>query len=285
MALIVSMWIAPRVAHAGGTIEAGHIESAAARQAIRYVIYRPALPLGRVSSLPVLYLLHGRGDDERAWVDKGDIVHTLDREIESGTIRPMIVVMPSASNSWYIDDEGHGPYGAVATALSTDLITGIESRYGEAARCRNMRAVGGLSMGGFGAMVAATERPDRYAMAFSLSGSIFSDDAADIDRRQPAYARIFDGAFGMPFDREMFLRWNIFRRMDRDAFRSQPPKVWLSAADHDFPSIVSGTVRLHLELRSRGIESNLRIDRGGHDWQYWKTAVMPALRWLRFTPC
>lgn len=266
-------------------IEAGLIESTAVRKAIRYVIYRPTLPSGHQSPLPVLYLLHGRDDDERAWADKGDIVRTLDREIASGAVEPMIVVMPSAGNSWYIDDDGRGPYGAMATAVTTDLITGIEARYGEAARCRNMRAVGGLSMGGYGAMLAATERPDLYGMAFSLSGSIFSDDAADIDRRQSAYVRIFDGAFGAPFDRVIFLRWNIFRRLDGAAFRSHPPKVWLSAADHDFPSIVSGTVRLHLELRSRSIESNLRIDKGGHDWRFWQSAVVSALRWLRFTAC
>ncbi len=265
---------------AGGTIEAEHtLKSKTLGRVIPYRAYRPDASTAAGRKLPVLYLLHGRGDDENAWIDKGGIGPILDRAIAAGKVKPLIVVMPAAGNSWYVDDMMPGRFGNMSKALTTDLVDGIEARY-PIARCRQARAVGGLSMGGYGAMLYALDRPDLFASVFSLSGSLFSEASGDIERRKPAYERIYGGVFGSPFDEKRFLAWNVFMRLDRPSLRHQPLAIWLSAGDRDFPSILDGTVRMHNELGKRSIPSELHIMKGEHTWELWNAAVEPALEWL-----
>ena len=246
---------------------------------IPFSIYLPAAARSSGGSFPVLYLLHGHGDDHTAWIEKGDIAETLDRKIASGAMAPLIVVMPAAGNSWYVDDPAPGGFGPVAQAFTDDLIAAVEARY-PAARCRAARAVGGLSMGGYGAIMYAFSHPDRYAAAFSLSGSLFSELPADIERRRPAYERIYAGVFGRPFDETRFLSWNVFKLLDRLAPPRALPRIWLAAGDNDFPSIHEGTIRLHQVLRQRGDRSELHIVAGEHTWELWRTGVDQALKWL-----
>ena len=141
-------------------------------------------------------------------------------------------------------------------------------------------AIAGLSMGGYGAVLHAVSRPDLFAAAFSLSGSLFSEQAADIEARKTAYGRIFGGVFGEPFETARFLDWNVFMRLDKRADEINRLAFWLAAGDDDFASILGGTVRFHQELRRRGIASELRVMDGGHEWALWSRALDPALSWL-----
>lgn len=135
-------------------------------------------------------------------------------------------------------------------------------------------------MGGYGSILYAVSSPTQFRAAFSLSGSLFSEESSDIDARRPAYGRIFGGVFGEPFDKARFLDWNVFMRLDRGGEAVKHQSFWLMSGDDDFPSIVSGTFKLHRALRQRGIESELRIVDGEHTWELWKEAVSPALTWL-----
>jgi S-formylglutathione hydrolase FrmB len=263
----------------GHVLEGQSIASPTLGRPIPYVAYVPTASAAS-GTLPALYLLHGRGDTERAWVDNADIAATLDHEIASGSIQPLVVIMPAAGNSWYVDDAQPGRFGNIAKAFTSDLITGAEARLPSIARCRNARAVGGLSMGGYGAILYAVDRPDLYAGAFSLSGSLFRADAASIEARRGAYERIYGGVHGAPFDPQRFLTWNVFHKLDATAAPARLPPVWLSAGERDFPAILDGTKHLHEELRRRGASSALTIADGAHTWTLWAREIVPALRWL-----
>ena len=273
----------PTSAVAGGRVETSmSMPSEALGRRIAYAAYIPSVtPPNPARRLPVLYLLHGRGDNENAWLEHGNIAAILDRKIASGELQPLIVVMPMAANSWYVDDARTGPasYGAVARALTQDLVSAVDVRYPTAA-CREARAVGGLSMGGFGAMVYAFDHPDLYVAAFSLSGSLFSDRQDDIEARKSRYGQMFGGVYGEPFDQDRFRSWTVFNKLDHANPDIKKLSVWLAAGDEDFSAILSGTARLHQELVSRGISSELRIYDGDHTWRLWSTAVDPALSWL-----
>ena len=110
---------------------------------ITYTIYRPDSRQAG-ARFPVLYLLHGLGDNENAWLEHGGIRQTLDRLIDSGRIKPLIMVMPMAGNSWYVDDARKAGYGPMARALGEDFIAGIDGRYHTHA-CRERRALARLS--------------------------------------------------------------------------------------------------------------------------------------------
>jgi S-formylglutathione hydrolase FrmB len=275
----VAAFASPGVAAAAGRVEASvAFDSPALGHAIPAAIYLP--DAGHVADgarLPVLYLFHGLGGRESDWVGAGGIAATLDREIAAGRVRPMIVVMPMAGDSWYVDD----PAGRsrMATAFTTDLVAAVDARYPTAA-CRQARATGGLSMGGYGALLYAFDRPDLYGAAISLSGSIFSPIPEGAPLRPGPPVTVFGAAFGEPFDRERFNAWTLFPKVATVATRAERPAVFLTAGDDDFLSLVDGTVRLHIALKRAGMDSELRVFDGRHDWANWKAAIVPALGWL-----
>lgn len=247
---------------------------------IPYALYLPQVTASQSRPLPVLYLLHGRGDTEMAWLDKGHIAETLDRLIAAGTVPPLAVVMPMAANSWYVDDaRGTRGFGPFASAFFQDFMPKVEARH-RLASCRSGRAVAGLSMGGFGAMLYALMHPDMFIGAISLSGSLFSDLPADIEARRPFYERVLAGIYGEPFDPQRFMSWNVFQRLENAPGEAKSLGVWLAAGDGDFSGILSGTVRLHQDLKRKQIETHLRIYGGDHTWDLWSMAIEPALAWL-----
>ena len=195
----------------------------ALKRELRFSVYRPAR-VRRGRRLPVLYLLHGHGDDENAWLRYGSLARTLNRLIKRKELQPLLVVMPMAGNSWYVDDKRGAPgYGAVASALSRDLVDLIERRYSTAA-CRSGRAVGGLSMGGFGAVQLAFTNPDRYAAVISLSGSLFSRGLTVESKRYARFMDLFAGVYGQPFDVAHYNRFNAFALLPNLAASKRKPQ-------------------------------------------------------------
>ena len=132
---------------------------------------RVLLPTGyadaRRRRYPVLYLLHGAGDDAGAWTRSGDA-----EQLTAG--KPLIVVMPDGGRggwytNWYRGGRGGPP--AWETYHVDQLLRLVDRRFRTVA-ARRGRAIAGLSMGGFGALSYAARHPDRFAAAASFSGGV-----------------------------------------------------------------------------------------------------------------
>jgi S-formylglutathione hydrolase FrmB len=108
-------------------------------------------------SYPVLYLLHGMGDDHTSWIAKGNAGTTVQQAIKTGVTPDLIVVMPDAQVSFYT--------GNYEQYFQLELIPYIESHY----RTVNARFIAGLSMGGYGTLYHALKYPEKFALAFSMS--------------------------------------------------------------------------------------------------------------------
>jgi enterochelin esterase family protein len=266
-------------ARAGEVLSGLAAPSPALGRAIPFTLYRPAAAPPTGSRWPVLYLLHGLDGSERDWVEAGRARETLDRLIGEGRIKPLLVVMPMAGNGWYVDNPDPGGEGRIADALTRDLVEHVDRAYPTAA-CRNGRAVGGLSMGGYGALLYAMDHPDRYAAAFSLSGSLFRPMPEDPEGRARRATHMFGGAFGRPFDWERFNEWNLFRRLP--AYVADPGRaaIYLAVGEDDFPGLKAGNLAFRRALAEAGIEVPLRVDPGGHVWSLWAMQLEPALVWL-----
>ena len=277
MALVVLGFNGSTAAH-GSEVTVRKFHSKSLGRSIRFTVYRPH-QVGESRALPVLYLLHGLNGNEKAWLRLGNIRQTLDKLIATKVLQPLLVIMPMAGNSWYVDDPRPDGYGAVAKALTQDLVSFVDEGF-NVGSCRSARAVAGLSMGGLGALQFAFENPDRYAAAISLSGSLFSKGLRLEAQRLRRYISLFAGVYGEPFDRARFNRFNVFAKLEKLQSTAIHPAIWLAAGDNDFPSILRGTVRMHLELRRRNIKSELRVDDAEHTWRYWSKAIIPALKWL-----
>lgn len=120
---------------------------------------------------PVLYLFHGRSGDHTDWAKKGGI---------AAVDQPVITVMPDAGTvGWHADWMGEERFGpdkgkpppAWETFHIAELIPWIDSNY-PTRTDRSGRAIAGLSMGGYGAILYAARHPEIFGVAGSLSGQI-----------------------------------------------------------------------------------------------------------------
>lgn len=247
---------------------------------IRYSVYMPAEQPAPGARWPVLYLLHGGGSGEADWLDAGGLAQTMDQAIASHQMPPTVVVMPLAGNSWYVNNPDSTGEGMMETALTRDLVDAVDRTLPTAA-CREGRAVAGLSMGGYGALLFAFDRPREFGSAISLSGSIVQPIHPQMTRRLKRAMNYYDKAYGVPFSPARFNEWNLFPRVPRIGLAGAPkPAVYLEAGDNDLSGILQGSTELHLALLRRGVDSTLRVVGGKHEWPHWKRALGPALAWL-----
>ncbi len=277
------------------------IDSAALRRPLEVAIYQPE---GRAppSGWPVLYLLHGLNGGYRDWATLGGVQATLDQLIATRRIRPMVVVMPDAGNSWYVDSAAVGGPGDFETAILVDLPQAIEEEF-PVRRQRDGRAIAGLSMGGYGALRLAFKRPDRYCAVASLSGAIWqnmqSDSAGDatiqpttandyfrrvdpativsgVDR--PPGAGHFGGVFGKPFDAQRFNAANVFTLLARQLHAGvQLPAIYLTVGDHDSHNLWRGAIALYETLMADGVNVDFRVTGGDHAWSLWRKSIEDVL--------
>lgn len=131
------------------------IRSSAMKREMKYTVWLPE-GVEPQHSLPFLYLLHGYGDDQNAWAEKGNLV-SIYRDYVANGGSPMVIVMPDALTTFYVGD--------YETYLHEELIPQVETRY----KCNGKRAVAGLSMGGYGTLYHALKYPAKFKYAYAMS--------------------------------------------------------------------------------------------------------------------
>lgn len=266
-------------AQAAGLVEFGlKAESRVLGRAIDYAVYLPFPAPPEGERWPVVYLLHGLTGKDGDWFTWGDLGPILDRAMAEGRLPPMMVVAPAGGDSWYVDSEDEGGFGAVDTAFATDLVAAVDARFLTAA-CREGRAVGGVSMGGSGAILQAIGHADTYEAAISLSGALHRPLKRG-DERLRWIPDLYANVFGTPFERERFNAANPFTRVAELRGMARKPAFYLAIGDEDFPDLVTASAEFHVLLGQQGASSTLRVTAGRHYWDSWQQQIVPALEWL-----
>ncbi|MDN3921333.1 alpha/beta hydrolase [Roseateles violae] len=269
---------------AAGTLTEHHFPSALLGGDWRYQLYLPAGYAEGHRAYPVLYLLHGRGDDLRAWTRCKPL---LDELIAAGLIPPLIAVMPdapwSARGSYYVDSAYSGverPGRAVETAFIGELLPHIDASYRTDAR-REARLLAGYSMGGYGALRHVLAHPQLFGAAIVLSPAVYTPLPP-----RASSAREF-GAFGRDQDLfvdEIYRALNYPALLERFSASGLGLRFYICSGDDEYrnpdPAEAEHDIdleahRLYKRLaRLPNIQAELRIVDGGHDWRVW----LPALR-------
>lgn len=262
--------------------------SAALDGPLKYSLYLPPgyhdpREEAQAKRYPVVYVLPGVGDNERAYPAFARVEMMADRLMTSGAIEPMILVMPNGRTSWYVDSATVGGPGNYATAITVDLVKHIDDTYRTLAD-RSGRFVTGHSMGGFGALRFAFEKPEVFSLTAAMSSALWDRVTPDFEL-QPRMERIFQGSFGSPFKASNFLaqrpRAYINDLNKRLAASDLELGIFLSAGDDDQFRAYASTFRLFSELREAEIAVELRIHDGGHSWELWRERALPAvLSWM-----
>jgi S-formylglutathione hydrolase FrmB len=219
------------------------------------------LPEGvHLGPFPVFYLLHGLSDDHTAWVRKTSI----ERYVQD---LPLIVVMPNGERSFYTDARDD-PYGAFETYIVHDLI-GFVDRVFRTIPTNEGRVIGGLSMGGYGALKLALKHPDLFRAAVSHSGAVAR--GTDPLRADDEWLRQFIPIFG---EKPGGGPEDIFALAEH-ADRGTLPAMRIDCGVDD--DLIETNRRLHRHLDALGVAHEYAEYPGGHTWEYWDTHVQEAI--------
>lgn len=276
-----SLLLAVLLLLAWSRVEAGEVQrdlalaSPVLGRDIPYALYLPEAHGESGRRFPTLYLLHGHGGRGPDWLDAGHLESTLDSLISQGVVPPLIAVMPSMGDGWYVDDPDPHGLGALQTAFLQDFLPGIE-RLWPAAGERQGRAVAGLSMGGWGAIRFAMLEPERFVAAASLSGALVPQDWEPA----PPWPSLFGHVFGTPFDPARARSATPFAYVARFAAAEPRPALYLVCGREDELGLAGGAALFHAALERAGVASELRIVEGGHDWAVWQRELGPMLRFV-----
>jgi enterochelin esterase-like enzyme len=216
--LLVAFFIAWHCSREHGTVETvEHDASTGGRR--KMIVYLPP-GYSKEGRYPVLYLLHGAGDDETAWQDKGWAAVTLDRLHRERKLVPMIVVMPNA--------QGRG--SAFEHDLIQEVIPYIESHY--AARTDGVsRGIAGVSMGGGQALVIGLKHSDRFAWVGAFSPSLFGKSPQDVLDETRAGLSLLWISCGAADDQVLDLSKDLHEALAEQGI----PHIWhISAGGHEW---------------------------------------------------
>ena len=224
-----------------GKVETVEYDSKTVGVKRKAVVYLPP-GYAKEKKYPVLYLLHGIGDDETGWWKKGSADAILDNLHADKKVVPMIVVMPNGRAAKDVTiktpwEKQFPAFAAFEDDLLKDLIPFIEKNYSVNAD-RAKRALAGLSMGGGQSLNFGLSHLDTFAWVGGFSSAPNTKGAGDLVKD--------------PADAAKKLRL-----------------LWVSCGDKD--GLMKVSKGFHDALEEKKVPHVWHVDSGGHDWQVWKT--------------
>jgi S-formylglutathione hydrolase FrmB len=265
--LIALVFAAPSEA---SVIVSQHFASAALGRDWTYNVYLPDGYDFSRQRYPVFYLLHGNGADENEWVVQGGIQQAADEMMRKGEIPPAVIVMPSASTTWYVDRKEK-----METAIIQDLIPEIEKKY-RVMNDRSGRVIGGESMGGYGSLRFVLKYPEMFAAAALMSPAIYTPEPP------PTSSARRVGVFGAPdqFDAEVWKSLNYPTLLDDFFSKKITLPLYIDSGDHDDFNIEGQAPKLYEIWREHKQPAELRITGGTHSFGVWRNTIHEAMRFI-----
>ena len=221
----------------------------------RLTVYTPAGYETSKAKYPVLYVLHGIGGDEDAWVTQGRATQILDNLIASGKAKPMIVVFtngniseeaaPLENSTGYTRPTMALPQTMEGTFETSfpEIVKFIDGRYRTIAK-KASRAVCGLSMGGFHTLNLSLNYPDMFDYSGMFSAAIGVSDPSI----SPMYLD-FDGKLAT-------------------YFAKKPALLWIGCGKTDF--LYQANKEFMKKLDQNGFKYTFMETDGGHIWKNWR---------------
>ncbi|TCK85568.1 alpha/beta hydrolase [Albibacterium bauzanense] len=277
IALLMLCTVSIVLAQGSQVFETRTVKSDILKMDRKYAIYLPEGYDQSDRSYPVLYLLHGSGDNHTGWVQFGQVQHIADKAIAEGNAGPMIIVMPDA------DTGTRGYFNVVDGSYNyedfffKELIPHIEKTYRVRSEKR-YRAISGLSMGGGGTIFYALHQPDMFAAAAPLSAATGNWDFEQFKTRlKQTPTSASDKQIEDYFNLHSIE--SIVKNASEDNLKKIKGIRWyISCGDDDF--LYEGNSRMHILLRQSEIPHEYRVKDGGHTWTYWRNELPLVLEFV-----
>ncbi|MDX8339784.1 alpha/beta hydrolase-fold protein [Draconibacterium sp. IB214405] len=221
---------------------------------------------------PVLYLLHGVFDNNNGWIQRGHLQDVANKLIDAGEAVEMVIIVPDAGREWngYFDMEGW----SYETFFFTEFMPFIESKY-RIIGDKKHRAVAGLSMGGGGTTVYAQKHPELFASAYAMSALMGLEEGGGLSPQDPKFAQLNKTVIENHCV-------NFVENADEATKENLKSVNWfVDCGDDDF--LFDVNIAFCQAMRKAQIPYQLRVRDGGHDWEYWHSALYTALPFVSRT--
>jgi putative tributyrin esterase len=208
-----------------------------------------------------LYLLHGFSDDDTIWTRRTSIERYV-------APLGLAVVMPQVHHSFYSDMK----YGNRYWTFLTEELPAIARSFFPLSEAREDNFVAGLSMGGYGALKWALNRPEQICAAASLSGVTDIVNRVNTSDLEPVFRLIYgnDNLKGTEHD--------LFSLIERTHTNDQKPKLYQCCGTEDF--LYEDNLRFKEFCEKTNYDLTSDFGPGSHEWGYWDKTIQDVLKWL-----
>ena len=255
---------------ATGRVECNTVPSKILARSVSYcVVLPPSFDADKAKRFPILYELHGLGDNEQFLVHSG-LWNLVEDQRERHELKDFLIATPAGGASFYIDSkDGKVRYEAF---LLQEFFPFIEKKY-RASAGRANRAISGVSMGGYGALHLAFRHSRLFSSVSAHSAALIEKLPAFVSGPQSPRSRVLGAVFGNPPDTAF---WNAHSPLTlAHSANLAGLKIYFDCGDQDDYGFEAGAAALDKILTARKIAHEFHIYPGRHDPGYF-AAHLPA---------
>lgn len=271
-------------AAAQGRIDCSSIQSEILQRPVRYcAMLPPSYETERTAKYPILYFLHGLGQNEQALMVGGGwgLIEDLRQH---HTIGDFLIVAVEGRASFFINSaDGKQRY---SDFFLTEFMPQIESKF-RVIRNRKTRGITGLSMGGYGALRFAFAHPELFGSVSAQSAALITEPPKQMNddlQHAGALGNLLGGVFGNPINVAHWNRNNPFVLARQHRAELKNVAIYFNCGQDDEYGFAAGASKLHQLLVAEGIPHRFHLYPGGHTAEYFLSHLGETLQfhWHEF---
>ena len=257
---------------ASGRVECNSVPTKILTRSVPYCVVLPAsFDVDKTKRFPILYELHGLGDNEQFFVHSG-LWNLVDDLRERHELKDFLIATPAGGASFYINSKDEKV--RYEDFLLREFFPFIEKKY-RVSPGRGNRSISGVSMGGYGALHLAFRHPQLFSSVSAHSAALIEKLPVFVNQPQSPRSRILGAVFGVPPD-IAFWNANSPLTLARSA-KLSGLKIYFDCGDQDDFGFDAGATALDKILTSRKIAHEFHIYPGRHDPGYFAAHIPASL--------
>jgi S-formylglutathione hydrolase FrmB len=260
-------------AHAQSRIDCDALNSKILKSPVHYCVYLPAsydagAAQHPAQKYPVLYFLHGLGDNEQTLFNSGGwtLLDDLRRQHKMGEF---LIVAPEGGRTFYINSaDGSVRYSDFFLQEFAPL---IEAKY-RIGKGRNNRAISGISMGGYGALRFAFSHPEMFSAVSAQSAALITEFPQELDtaaRSGAPLGKTLAAVFGSPIEVAHWKENSPFVLAQRNLTAVRKLAIYFNCGKDDNYGFEKGASALHEQLQTEGVKHEYHPYPGDHSLSYF----------------
>lgn len=269
----IVLFLSTLTAHGQSRIDCNAVNSRILKTAVHYCVYLPASYDATASkhpapTYPVLYFLHGLGDNEQTLFNSGGWT-LLDDLRQQHKLGEFLIVAPEGRQSFYINSaDGSVRY---SDFFVTEFIPHIEGKY-HVGKGREKRAISGISMGGYGALRFAFAHSELFSAVSAQSAALLSETPQELNtaaRSGSPTGKMLGTVFGNPIDAAHWQANSPFVLAKKNQAGLRRLAIYFNCGQDDNYGFEKGAAALHEELKKEGIKHEYHPYPGDHSFSYF----------------